>query len=138
MDCTRTALCAVTGQAPGVIDVEIRRVAAAAGDTMDTTVSTAPRHWGVALKAMGYTWHTLRDGNSPRIAIDEFLMANVGSTDLVLVLAFDDTKGDGHVFAAQGDMFVDCHTAGRIEKFASLPADLRRFLVKYVLHVVNA
>lgn len=134
MGCTPTALCAVTGLPKDVVDATLKETAARRGITIESTRSVSPQDWGEALKSLGYHWDTLHDQHRPRPSINEAVRSYAGR-GLLLMLAFDDAAGDGHVFASCDRHIVDCWTAGQVVGLHACPQDHDRFLVKFVLRI---
>jgi hypothetical protein len=115
LDCTRTALCAVTGLEPAAVEGALVNAAAMKDETITSDSSTSQRHWGPALKTLGYSWEVQRERDKhPQITIDAFMAMPRNPADVLLVLAYDDTKKYGHVFAAQGNNLVDTYTRGEV------------------------
>jgi len=134
MTCAPTALCAVTGAPPATVENAIRQCAEQRGERLDVISSVNLRDWGEALKLLGYHWDNIHGERDPPISINECVRAN-NEPGVVLILAFDDSVGEGHIFAAHGQRVVDCWTSGKIVDFTACPKDYDRFLVKYVLRI---
>lgn len=134
MTCAPTALCAVTGAPRATVENAIRLCAERRGVRVDIISSVNPQDWGEALKLLGYHWDNIHNERDPLISINEHVRANT-EPGVILILAFDDLVGEGHLFAAQGQRVVDCWTSGKIVDFTACPKEYGRFLVKYVLRI---
>jgi hypothetical protein len=123
--CVPTAFAAISGLPISKIMEAIR--AEAADDSLTQFDEISPEHWHKALQRLGFDPHV--DEAHAGETIDQFI-ATSHSPFPILVFAKDEALNVTHIFAVQGDRFVDCHTRGKICKFTETPRDMRGFKLK--------
>jgi hypothetical protein len=122
--CVPTALAAITGL---TIRAVMEAINAESEEHRFTQFEEVPpKYWLATLERLGHP-HDVDHGHAS-LSIDE-LIAKSYSPDAILVFAKDQALSVTHVFAMQGNRFVDCHTRGRIAEFTETPNDMKGFKV---------
>jgi hypothetical protein len=123
--CVPTALAAIAGRPISEVIKAIN--AETEGRSFTQFEEIPPELWLKALERLGLKAHV--DKAHEGMTIDEF-MATSYSPDPILVFAKDETLNMTHVFAVQGNNFVDCYTDGKIAEFKETPSDMKNFKLK--------
>ncbi len=141
--CTPTALAAII---PGVRRRTIKRalaraVAHSGGSCPKRKFRKdyAPVDWKRAAGELGIDLVCLDHHNflftprQERPTIEAWMGLAARDPNDVWMVVCDNDRGDGHVFAAQGEHLVDTWTDGRILEFTQTPTEFRDFRISYAL-----
>jgi hypothetical protein len=138
MTCTPTALCAATGRSRADVQQAIREASRNAAWQDTDRWGANPQHWRDALTRLGFKCEVATVDRP--LSINEVMGRNANNRDLILIVSYppgpsSNDEAQGHVFAAQGNRYVDYDTMGDIKPFKAVDKDLKDHLVKYVVRV---
>ncbi|AZO04336.1 hypothetical protein [Mesorhizobium sp. M2A.F.Ca.ET.043.02.1.1] len=134
--CVPTAFAAITGETPASISSLLSDVAADLGAFVEPMVSAGYNRaiWEAAIKRLGATYTLRGDCSGADLSeaptIPEYL-ATANPENVQLVFCVRAIDGARHLFAMQGQTFVDTFTEGKVTATAGaeIPSDYHEFRV---------